>query len=132
MATTKPAAPPSIGELIDKLVHIRDQRRLLAEEDKKLTAQYAALEQNVIDDLDKQQLTGGRGSGFTASVTDKTTFSVPEANWATFVAYAVKKKLTHLLYKRVSNPACQEQLELKHELPGVEKFTSRSLSLRKL
>ncbi len=130
MVATKKA--PSLGTLIDEMVVVRDERRDIAARDKELVAKYEALEQQVIAGLKTQKLEGGRGSHFTASIQIKDSFSVEESSWPAFIQFVTKKKLFHLLYRRVSNPACTEQLELGNALPGVEKFSKEAISLRKL
>ena len=43
---------PTIGSLIDKLEAVREKKRVLAEQDKVLSAQYAELEATLLQRLD--------------------------------------------------------------------------------
>ena len=122
--------PPTMGSLIDKMSTLRDQRRVIAEQDKKLKEEYDGLEIQLMEVFDQQATRKGEGKKASASVSDSIIPNV--VDWDVFYAYILKNKFTHLLQRRPSTEACRELFETKGKIPGVEPFTKRSINLRNL
>ena len=122
--------PLTMGALIDKMSTVRDQRRIVAEQDKKLKEEYDGLEIQLMDVFDKQATSKGEGKKASASVSNSIIPNV--VDWDAFYAYILKNKFTHLLQRRPSTEACRELFETKGKIPGVEPFTKRTINLRNL
>ena len=125
-----PKKPATMGSLIDKMITIRDQRRVLAEQDKKLVAEFEALGVSLLEVFDKQGTTKGESKKGSASVSISIVPNVTD--WDVFFGYIIKNKYTHLLQRRAATEACRELFEKKGSIPGVEPFSKRTINLRNI
>lgn len=126
----KPSAKATVGSVTDAMCDLREQRRVLADQDKALKAQYDELEVQLLSLLDSQDTRRCEGHKASASITESVQANVTD--WETFWKYVFKNKYSHLLQKRVSVEACRELFETKGSIPGVEPFTKRTINLRNL
>lgn len=120
----------SLGSLIDGLNGVREERRLLAEQDKKLKAEYDELEAKIVERLSKEGLDKASGRLATVSVS-----SVVVATISDFDALCKYVKRTgnfQLFQRRISDPAFRELMTLKGVVPGLEPFEKQNLNLRTL
>lgn len=121
----------TVGSLIDTMSDLREQRRKLAEEDKKLKEQYDLIEQDLIAALDNQGMAKGTGRVASASVSEVVVAS--KTDWMEFMAWVAKTKNFQMVQQRVSDPAYREIRERSGKpIPGLEDFTKRSINLRNL
>ena len=118
----------TIGVKIDKLHVLREQKRALEEQIKQLSGQMDELENQLIDQMDKEGVTKSTGNAATVSITTSVKPSVD--NWDAFYAYIHRYKYYHLLERRPSVTGCRELLETKGKIPGVVPFTQRKLNIR--
>lgn len=127
---TKTAPAASIGALIDRMWAVREQKRGLEK-------QIGELDQ-VLDDLDNQlreRLTEAgleKATGAKASASVSTTVVADVQDWDKFWTYIIKNKYTHLLQRRVSDPAYRELLDAGKKVPGVQPFVKKRVNLRTL
>lgn len=125
-------APPkklvSIGPTIDKLCELRDAKRALDAKVAEIETEYKTLEEQLMEKLDAEGTTAGKGTKASASITSGVVGNVTD--WAAFEAFVIKKKFTHLFQRRLSDPAIRELFEKGMKVPGVEPFTKRRLNLR--
>lgn len=146
MAATPKAAP--LGTLIDKLNVVREKKRKLAETEKELSAEYTAIEEQIVGRLKAEGM--DRGAGKTASVSMKEVVVATVTDWDKVYELIHKNKAYHLLHRRVSDPAFRELYELEVEklskkkgfnpetldpetvLPGFKPFMKSNLNLRAL
>ena len=127
--TRKPTtAPASTGAIIDQLWACREEKRRLAELDKEVSNKIKEIEESLIGRLDAEGMTKATGGKASVSVTTSVVADVQD--WDELWVFLIKKKLTHLLQKRVSEPAYRELLEKGIKVPGVVPFNKRSLTLR--
>ena len=124
MARTK-----SIGAQIDDVFKLREK---LAAEKKKYDLGKQKLENmkdQLIETLTKQGLESGRGAS--ASVSIKTAIHAQPEDWDAFYPWMYKNKMGHLMFKRLSDTAYREILELRggEEIPGVKSYTKETLSI---
>lgn len=127
-----PAPPPSltIGARIDQLHAMRESKRLLEAEVKKLKDAADALELELIQLMDKEKVSKSTGSQASVSLTTAIKPSV--VDWDEFYAYIYKNKFGHLLERRPAVLGCRELFEAKGKIPGVVPFTQRTLLLRSI
>lgn len=129
MATAKVVVPPkTLGGLIDAMFVLREQKRELDAQAKKLEEQYALLEGDLLAKLDAEGTDKAAGKKATVSVTSAVVGNVTD--WDAFGAYVLKNKYLHLFQRRLSDPAVRELFEMKGKIPGCEPFTKRRVNLR--
>lgn len=135
MATAKTAtraknAPPTMGEMIDKMAETRDKKRVLESSIKELDGVIADLESQIMESMAAQGVDKMTGKLASVSITTNTVAQVED--WDAFLAYVYKMKFGHLLQRRVSDPAYRELLEQGKKVPGVQPFSKARLNLRSL
>ena len=120
----------TIGAKIDQLHALREQKRALEEQIRQLSGQMDVLENDLIDQMDKEGVSKSTGNAATVSITASVKPSVD--NWDAFYAYIHRYKYYHLLERRPSVTGCRELLETKGKIPGVVPFTQRKLNIRSI
>lgn len=123
------ARTPSLGSLIDKLDVLREKRRALSEQDKKLETEFKEVEEVVKQRLAAEGMDKATGKKATVSLS-----KVVVANIVDFDALCAFVKKTghfHLFQRRISDPAFRELAE-KKPVPGLEAFTKINLNLTHL
>lgn len=133
MATVTTLRKPkklTVGGLIDELSDLREQRRAIAKQDEALKSQYDEKELQLIELMDAEGCTKSTGRAASAGISTTTVFNT--TNWDEFMAYLIKTKQSHLVQRRVSNPAVLELFAAKGAVPGLEPFNKRSINLRNL
>lgn len=120
----------TIGGLIDQMSDLRNQRRILAAQDKELEAQINEAQDKLLTLMDAEGQTKATGHSASASVSETIVFNT--VDWDVFMTYLIKTKQGHLVQRRVSAPAVLELFTSKGGVPGLEPFTKRSINLRNL
>lgn len=118
----------TIGDKIDALYALREEKRQLEELLKEKANEIALVENDLIEQMDAQNITKSTGSKATVSISTSVKPSVE--NWDAFYAYIHKNKYYHLLERRPSVTGCRELFDTKGSIPGVVPFTQRKLSIR--
>ena len=121
----------AVGELIDRMSEIREQRRELAKEDKLLSAQYQDLETSLLDALDATNQVGGQSKVASATITETEIANVTD--WDKFHSWLRKTNRLYMLERRPSQAAYREFIKDSRghkPPPGVETFVKRTISLR--
>lgn len=127
----KPATRPvPTGKLIDQIWAAREEKRRLEVEVKEVETVMAELEQQLMESMEAEGLEKAIGTKASVSITTSTVADVKD--WDEFWKYIFKNKFSHLLQRRVSEPAYRELLEAGKKVPGVEPFNKRKLNLRSL
>lgn len=117
----------TIGDKIDLLHALREQKRELEEQIKQVSKEMDGLEKQLIEQLDKEGVVKSTGRCATASISTSIKPSVED--WDAFYKYIHRHKYYHLLERRPSVTGCRELLETKGKIPGVVPFTQRKLKL---
>lgn len=120
----------TIGAKIDKLHALREQKRALEENAKKIEQEIAALNTDLIAQMDQAGIV--RSTGKMATVSISSTVKPSVEDWDAFYAFIHRNKYYHLLERRPSTLGCNELLETKDKIPGVVPFTQRKLNLRSI
>lgn len=121
------AKTPTIGNLVDSMYLLREEKRKFDASSEAVSKQIAELETQLIEVLDKQNTS--RGDGKFASVSISKTIVPTVTDWDALWGFILKTKSTQLLQRRVSSPAWQELCSLGKIPPGVESFEKRSIKL---
>lgn len=130
MTTKLKTKSASLGAVIDQIWAAREEKRRLEAEVGEIEAKISELEQQLIERLDAEGLDRATGSKATVSVSTNTVANVTD--WDAFWQFILKNKYTHLLQRRVSDPAYRELLEQGKKVPGVEPFLKRRLNVRSI
>lgn len=118
----------TIGGLTDKLIDLREQKRVHEAEITKLEALYKEAEETLMAKLEAEGSDKGSGKKGTVSVTSSTVANV--VDWDALNAWIAKTKNFQLYQRRVSDPAFREMLESKGVVPGIDPFTKKRLNVR--
>lgn len=129
-ATKTKARPTSTGSLIDQLWATREEKRRVETELKEIEERIREQEELLMERLKAEGLEKATGSK--AGVSISSSVSADVQDWDAFWVYIIKNKFTHLLQRRVSDPAYRELLETGKKVPGVQPFTKKRLNVRTL
>lgn len=122
--------PASLGEAIDLLDKLRDERLELGAKLADVKAREDFIEGAIFNRFEKSKLEGGRGKIAQASISMQEVPTIEDSD--AFYGYIKKSGELDLLQRRVSSTAVRERWKAGKVVPGVGKFTKISLSLTKL
>lgn len=120
----------TVGDKIDRLAQLRDEKRALEEQVKAKDEEITDLEEKLMAQMDKENITKSTGQHATVSISSSVRPTITD--WDAFYAYISKNKFFHLLERRPSAAACRELFETKGSIPGAVPYTQRRLNLRSL
>lgn len=121
-------SPTPLGEIIDRMMVVRDERRLIAARDKVLVAEYTGLEEQLIARLKAEKSEMSSSALATASMS---TTPIPMVeDWDKYYAYMRESDSLHLLQRRPAVGAMNELKDAGVEIPGVRWIDKESISLR--
>jgi hypothetical protein len=124
------ARPATVGALIDQLWATREVKRDIESQLKEVETRITELNTELMERMEQEGLDKASGTKATISVSTNTVAAVED--WDEFWKYILKNKYTHLLQRRVSDPAYRELLEAGKKVPGVQPFVKRSLNVRSI
>lgn len=117
------------GELINKLIELREQKRKLNIQLENITGEYEETKHKLILNFQEAGTFSGKSPLGSATLTEKTVASA--ANMDEFWEYVLETKDPSLVsYARPNNKACQELIALGVTIPGVTLITQHDISLR--
>jgi len=123
---TSPQVPTS--GIIASLVEVRTERRNISARDKELVEKWRALELELLVRLDEQGMLKASTEAGTASITEVV---VPQVvDWDAVYEHIKETGDFYLLQKRPAAAAFRELHDSGQEIPGMEPYTKRSISLR--
>jgi hypothetical protein len=126
--------PQTLGAAIDTL-HERQKLRASIEREHdasvaKMKAEENELEQFIVLTLQREGMTGSRGTKAQVSVRPKT---VPQVqDWLAFFDYIAKNNAFQLVQKRIGVTAWAEMVAAGETIPGVKSETFSVLSVTKI
>lgn len=120
----------SMGSTVDSVWAKREEKREAEAKVKVIEAEIAAMEEVLIDRMDKEETSKSQGTKASVSITHAVVANVED--WDAFWPFIVKHKFFHLVQKRVSDPAMRELWDAGKKIPGVQPFTKRKLNIRSL
>lgn len=126
--------PKKLGELIDLAYSLRNDR---LDYQRSVEARIAEMKEKekeiadaIVNGFSKQEIESARGTVATASI--KTTVSATVKDFPAVWAWAKKHDAIDLFYKRIVSSAYQERIDAGEDVPGVERFVNKELSLTKI
>lgn len=129
------AGPNTLGGKIDRMYDLREKKRLLDKQIADIEAEFDALKDGLIEQLDAQGVVGSRGARATVSISKVVVPVVKD--WDKAIAYIRKNGFEHLFERRISSTAFREVLEQIGEKKilketGMEPFTKTNVNLKTL
>lgn len=122
--------PKTMGACADRVYLLREQRLASQKEVDKIEEEEKALKEHIINNLPKSEASGVSGKVGHVEVVKK---SVPQVkDWEAFYKHVKKTGEFDLMSRSISKTAIQERLDNKKKVPGVELFTTVSLSITKV
>ncbi len=88
------------------------------------------LDSDLLHEMNEAQQTMTRIEGHTVSVTEQDLYK--PTDWTDFYKYVENNKMSYLFQRRLTQKAVQEAVALNGSEVPVEKFTKRSISVRKV
>lgn len=126
----KAKVAPSLGADIDRLWAVREEKRKLEAHVKECDDQIATLQESLMERLKDQGIDKATGTKASVSISESVIADVQD--WDALWADVAKRKLFHLIQRRVSDAPYRELLESGKKLAGTVPFTKRKLNLRSL
>lgn len=121
---------PLIGATIDNLWALREQKKKAEEAVREIEVKIKEAEETLTERLEAEGMEKATGTKATISIGTSVVADVQD--WDEFWKYIIKNKYTHLLQRRVSEPAYRELLDAGKKVPGVLPFTKKKLNFRSL
>lgn len=118
----------NLGEKIDRIYELREQKREFESRAKELGAKIDELKGEVrqeLDDMGTHSLTATRAQ---AIVTEQTVPKVTD--WDALRDYIRDNEYEHLFQRRINSAAYKELVDMGEEVPGVEPFVKRDVAIR--
>ena len=129
--TSVATKPQTLGELIDNMWALREERTAAEAVVDGIKAKIAAVEAQIDERMEAEGMTKATGAKATVSFTFTTIADVQgDEGWTKLYAYIKKTGYWHLLHRRVTDAAYKELLEAGKKVPGVEPFTKKRINLR--
>lgn len=135
-SVTRVLIPLTLGAAADKIYDLREDKRKLDSEVKKVETKIAELTIEIFELLDAQDTR--KAEGKRASISVNTAINPSTTDFDATAKFIIDGKrgdkyaYAHLLYKRIAAPAYRELRGLGVVIPGQEDFTNRTLSITKL
>jgi len=124
-----PTTTMTPGEIIKAMDEVRDERRKISARDKQLVELWRGLEAQMLHYADEQGVKQVATDVGTATVTFETLPNV--ADWDALYAYILENQALHMLQRRVSSASFRELQDAGEDVPGIEPYIQRKVSLRK-
>lgn len=119
--------PLTIGQAIDKLWELEQEKKAAAAEVKRIEGLIEEAKEKVYEAMDTQGVQQSKGTKASASIGDQTTYNIEDFD--ALSKYVKKTGYFHLFQRRVSAEAVRELFETKGGVPGLVPFTKRKINL---
>ena len=121
--------PKTIGETIDLMYTLREERKVHEAAIRGIKEKEDALESHLMSNFERVGLDGAKGKLATAAIKRSTVAEVTD--WDAFYKYIAKNKAWDLMQKRASITSLRERWDDNKVVPGVQPKVIESLSLNK-
>jgi hypothetical protein len=128
--------PPTIGSLADQRWELKLRKAAADKVVKDIEAEIKALEGTIIEMLDSQDTR--KGEGRLCSISINSSIQPTTVDWDSYMKFVAagkrgdKNAYLHLVQRRVAVEAWRELLGLGINVPGIEPYTARTLSVTAL
>lgn len=122
--------PKSVGLCADLYKEVSELRLAMQKEVDKVKARETEIKDYIIDNLSKSDDTGAAGKKYRAQITTKAAASV--ADWDKVREFIRENDRFDLLSKSINQSAVKSMWENGEQVPGVEKFNSVGVSIKKI
>ena len=131
-AAKKTAVPakPTLGDLIDQLWGVKQERAALAKQDTVLSAQIADIETEIYTLADAQGTTAGRATKASISIGEQDVFNITDFD--ELAKFVKKTGYFHLFQRRITVDAARELFESKGNVPGLTPAKKRVIRVTTL
>ena len=131
VAKVKARLTHTVGEMIDSMRALRDEKRALEAQIAEVELKYKGIEEILTAQMKTQGLESASGKKATASLGAPMVYASVE-DWDAFMNFIMDNRYGHLLQHRVSEPAYRELRELGQTVPGAVDFVKQRMNLRNL
>lgn len=119
-----------IDQMIDRMFSLREDKRILEAQVKRINEDISQLEQQLIARLGEVGTNYARGSLASASITESI---VPQIDdWGLVAEWIKENDALYLVHRRISSGPWKELRDSGIDVPGIEPFTKVAISLRRL
>jgi len=122
--------PKSLGRCADAYKEVKAVRLDMDKDVKMVKARESEINEYIIDNLGKSDLTGAAGLKFKAQIVPGIAGTV--IDWELLYDYIVENDRFDLLNKSLNQKAVKEMLDAGDKIPGVEKINTKKLSITKV
>ncbi len=124
----------TLGQMADKAHVLRAKYRKAQSRADELKKEFDDFKEQIMDRIESEKLEGSlvRGKKATVSLKPKTVPTVKD--WAKVFKYVKTNDAFHLFERRISSSAWREEVQARknRDIPGIEKFEKRDLSVTTL
>lgn len=117
----------SLGDKIDHLHQLREQKRALEAQVKSVMDLMDQAQAELIQQMEQEGVTKSTGKRAAVSIQNSTVPTVED--WDVFYAFIKRHDYFHLLERRPSVLGCRELFETKGMIPGVVPFTKKTVRI---
>jgi len=119
-----------LNETIDEMFMLRERIRGLERQKKETEAQLEALSTQLMSRLNEVGTMYARGTLASATITEQVVPTIDD--WGKVSEWVMENDAIYLLHRRISSGAWNELRDAGTDVPGIEPFTKRAVSLKKL
>lgn len=119
-----------LDDKIDEMYMLREQKRGLEAQIKEVNVNIQACNDWLIQKYTEVGTTTARGRMASATITETIVPTIDD--WNLVQKYIMENDAMYLVYRRISSGPWRELLDTGEVVPGIEPFTKRAISLRKL
>ena len=119
-----------LDDKIDEMYMLREQKRGLEAQIKEVNAAFAACNDWLIQAYSEVGTTTARGRLASATITETLVPTIDD--WNLVQKYIMDNDALYLVHRRIASGPWRELLDTGEVIPGIEPFTKRAISLRKL
>jgi len=124
--------PEHLGQVADEYKRVSQIRLALDKVAEGVKARESELKNHLIDNIDSDNESGVMGRNYQATIKLDKRPRMDAEFWPQFHAWIAENDRFDLLQKRLSDTAVMDLINSGVELPGIEKMTVKSVSVRKV
>lgn len=121
--------PRTIGECVDLLYGIRQERLDVAAQIDTLKAREELLRKHVLDTFKQADIDGAKGKKATCSIIPSTVAHIED--YDKFTKWVAKTGAWDMLQRRVNDKAFKDRIEAGERVPGLKRYDFNKLSVTK-